>query len=761
MEQMLSSSDKANLVSSWYAGAVIEYRAPPWNQWVPALILQTSIHDYTLTVEFMMMGVPHEHTVPSQSELLAPLGTHEQGLPPGFWSRPSKSRPGQLAYADKVTGARYGTAELAWKVHLERMLQMEGLPTFCDLTLKEELPSKEDQRFPWPSSMDLEVVKARPVHESGVCGAAGQGQPDGYRFSNDVHAELMAAPSPAAVPLAAFARYHDVENESPKNTEMSGQLEEQKCKQSKLFCCSAIPDATDIVPSSPKSGKKHCSAADIPTPILKSAASERVAELEGALEESRDRVKKLEASLEKSAQSGTKSFHTESCGKSTPPYGASQHCIQSESAQTALAEPAMSWETLSQSQACGTESAYSEACSAKVSFDKVEELLSRIVAEETLLKKAVEVAELRRSLGNSMDSCEAPGDESRFADLEKEIQEREAKLFEISKVHEKKEQDLEELRLSLQRREHVNASFADHLRDWEAHLTQMVSSVHPRHSTPCVTPPKLPRAQTRESSELKRARSTSPQSSLARGLAGRAADAAVAEAVAAAGRAGPRRSSSVRGATPEQGSFLRSSRHSILLSGGRIASRGCSPCRSAAGGSVRSVCSTTAPSECRSDSSCVLMSERGHGNPQQARHYTGGFSHPSFGPEEILIDVTIDDNSCQGVWKAMDQVQDISVNRVGGSIVLADFARTTVLDGREVVGGMLVGTVIQNGERAGRFWLKPCLKSRVQTTLLKTCIQRHVQMPVAARWRAVGVPKIPLRSAKEITWRANCPMVVS
>merc|ERR1719440_571415 len=180
----------------------------------------------------MMMGVPHQHTLSRFSDLLAPLGTREQGLPPGFFSRPSKTRAGQLAFSDKLTGARYGTAELAWKVHLERMLRTESLPTVTDLNRGKEA------NFAWPES--LEAPAGRPVPQTNamdedtkgkLCTAAGalsggndyycplrwkcnlpgalshhdstKGTQDaaheyssGWGFKEDVFAELMAAPSP-------------------------------------------------------------------------------------------------------------------------------------------------------------------------------------------------------------------------------------------------------------------------------------------------------------------------------------------------------------------------------------------------------------------------------------------------------------------------------------------------------------------------------------------------------------------------------------
>lgn len=55
---------------------------------------------------------------------MAPLGNHVgRELPPGFQTRPSQSRPGQLVYLDATTGIKYASLQLAWRTHFERLLQ--------------------------------------------------------------------------------------------------------------------------------------------------------------------------------------------------------------------------------------------------------------------------------------------------------------------------------------------------------------------------------------------------------------------------------------------------------------------------------------------------------------------------------------------------------------------------------------------------------------------------------------------------------------
>merc|ERR1719506_2546808 len=163
---LAAASNAGDTYMSWRAGSVVEYKPPSggYQRWMPALITDVSQDGETLTVEFVMTGTPYQHSVPRSSELIARLGVHEQGLPPGFWARPSKTRRGQMAFADKVTGARYGSEELAWKVHLERVLRMEALPTVCD---DSNAMANSKSRFTWPPEVPLATLseEALAVHD--------------------------------------------------------------------------------------------------------------------------------------------------------------------------------------------------------------------------------------------------------------------------------------------------------------------------------------------------------------------------------------------------------------------------------------------------------------------------------------------------------------------------------------------------------------------------------------------------------------------
>lgn len=145
------------------------------------------------------------------------------------------------------------------------------------------------------------------------------------------------------------------------------------------------------------------------------------------------------------------------------------------------------------------------------------------------------------------------------------------------------------------------------------------------------------------------------------------------------------------------------------------------------------------------------------GGPKD-QNYSGAFSHPRFGPDEIQIEITLHKVN-KGHWKCLDQCEEISVQREGKSIVLSGSDGVTVFDGHEVVGGMLIGAVIQNGEAGGHFHLSP--KSRVRTSLVRTTsIQRRVQVTqVPVVWRAVGIPtKLAVQQKVEAGWTTTYPL---
>jgi len=137
----------------------------------------------------------------------------------------------------------------------------------------------------------------------------------------------------------------------------------------------------------------------------------------------------------------------------------------------------------------------------------------------------------------------------------------------------------------------------------------------------------------------------------------------------------------------------------------------------------------------------------------QVQHYTGVITHPLYGSEEIPIDVTLLSRS-EGLWNAVHQNEQISVKWDAKHILMSDKTGATTLDGQEVLGGMLIGAVTQNGMPGGRFRLNPCPKLQVCHALLKrTCIRRAVQMvPAAVVSRS---PKLAVQPLVEVGWRTS------
>jgi len=497
---------------------------------------------------------------------------------------------------------------------------MESLPTVCDLE------PQNKRGFTWPAQVETPATSVAEEVTSGALGAlechvnpkAAQDNEHEYVsdacFSSDVFAELMAAPSPAAVPMAMFANTDPYPQELTFNQALHKETNDENLNPDQLFPSDPVlPANISILPAAfvPQDmGQWDMApvAADVAGSKLNSIP-QRVAELEGALEESRDRVKELEKTLEKNTGETTakhcdqhaehfltsmltsvQSIVTEQ--KNTGAKLAAEHCdhmphfgtalqsqcwespsVKSEEVEAASQQSRFakeSWKVEAASpwkeswkvggQVEESESVYSEACSARESIGRLEELLSRIAAEEQLLKRATEIADLRRAVREMAGNHEVlEVNESLFAELQKEIKERELKLSELSQVNQKKEQDLERLRASLQTREQANAKFEEYMYDLECKL---INASKPfvkrpaRHSMPCGTPPKLPQPRPRALLGSARASSRSPSPSgsvsvSAGGVAGRAAaEAAAAVASAMARQGGPtRRAASAHGAT--------------------------------------------------------------------------------------------------------------------------------------------------------------------------------------------------------------------
>lgn len=276
-----------------------------------------------------------------------------------------------------------------------------------------------------------------------------------------------------------------------------------------------------------------------------------------------------------------------------------------------------------------------------------------------------------------------------------------------------------------------------HLHDQECQLN--ASKSVPRRQARNSMPPKFPAANPQMSlaSTRRVVRSPSPPGP-PRGAAGRAAAAAMAVARAVSRDASARKLASLPG-TPEAGRGFRTTRQrSLSLTPGGSCARGSSLCGSVVE-SFRSGSSTTAPSD---ESSCVSSPERSRKEYPLVHHYTGGFTHPSFGRAEIPIKVTLLTSS-RGHWNTLGQSERITVQRDGKKIHLSDEQGLTSFDGHEIIGGILIGSVSQHGVPGGEFQLQPCKSPPTRPAVHQTCIHNHVHVPVVPRWCAVGIPLVP------------------
>eukprot|EP00929_Paragymnodinium_shiwhaense_P053478 TRINITY_DN26764_c0_g1_i1.p1 TRINITY_DN26764_c0_g1~~TRINITY_DN26764_c0_g1_i1.p1 ORF type:complete len:514 (+),score=80.98 TRINITY_DN26764_c0_g1_i1:104-1645(+) len=110
---------------SWDVGSVLEVYSSSSGRWYVARVMkvqQQSAQD-VMTVQFVTDDGPKMKSQYRSDSALAVFGTNVVSeLPPGFETKPSQSKPGTVVYFDATTGTKYARPELAWQVHLERLL---------------------------------------------------------------------------------------------------------------------------------------------------------------------------------------------------------------------------------------------------------------------------------------------------------------------------------------------------------------------------------------------------------------------------------------------------------------------------------------------------------------------------------------------------------------------------------------------------------------------------------------------------------------
>jgi len=110
------------LRSAWQVGSVVEVFSASLGRWCVAMVTQVSQNQF-LSVSFADAKGELLSKMLARSDLqLACFGSNIAELPPGFKAVPSQSRPGECSYLDVAKGIKYQTLELAWRAHIERLI---------------------------------------------------------------------------------------------------------------------------------------------------------------------------------------------------------------------------------------------------------------------------------------------------------------------------------------------------------------------------------------------------------------------------------------------------------------------------------------------------------------------------------------------------------------------------------------------------------------------------------------------------------------
>jgi len=114
--------------SCWDVGSTLEVYSATANRWYVAHVIDVKQGaDAVLTVQFYADDGVKQKSLYRGDKDLQTLGSNMRELPPGFETRPSQSRPGQITCFDATTGVKYASPELAWSVHFERLQQQPAV----------------------------------------------------------------------------------------------------------------------------------------------------------------------------------------------------------------------------------------------------------------------------------------------------------------------------------------------------------------------------------------------------------------------------------------------------------------------------------------------------------------------------------------------------------------------------------------------------------------------------------------------------------
>ncbi|CAE7564801.1 RFESD [Symbiodinium natans] len=177
---------------NWKEGSVLEVFSASAGQWYAAQVGQVEPQsdgsEDIVTVVFYIGDQIKQKSIYRTDAALAALGTHTfNELPPGFETRPSQSKPGQLVYFDLTAGIKYGwtnaifileaslvcmsmyaSLELAWHVHFERLKQQ---PAGCETVAC--VPAGRGPRAPVLQAPIAEIPSPMPLACT-ICGSFSQ-----------------------------------------------------------------------------------------------------------------------------------------------------------------------------------------------------------------------------------------------------------------------------------------------------------------------------------------------------------------------------------------------------------------------------------------------------------------------------------------------------------------------------------------------------------------------------------------------------------
>mmetsp|Transcript_53607 Transcript_53607/g.135392 ORF Transcript_53607/g.135392 Transcript_53607/m.135392 type:complete len:265 (-) Transcript_53607:126-920(-) len=152
--------------ATWEPGSVVEVYCSSLGQWCVGLVANIN-KDGLLTVRFADKsgGLLAKNLVRSDMQL-ATFGSNTSELPPGVQAVPSQSRPGQMSYLDTAAALKFHSLELAWRHHLERLID----PTVDPRKYAGPPTSRNSNRSPDGASSDGSPVCSPAAAVAAVAG---------------------------------------------------------------------------------------------------------------------------------------------------------------------------------------------------------------------------------------------------------------------------------------------------------------------------------------------------------------------------------------------------------------------------------------------------------------------------------------------------------------------------------------------------------------------------------------------------------------